>query len=400
MLIAYKTEIHPTEKQKAIIKQTIGVTRATKNQYIAHVSEVYQNGGSFVSAIDYSKWLNNTYLPTHPEKSWVKEVYAKAVKQGLMNTQNAFQRFFKGLGKYPKFKKKNRQDVSFYFVKNDAKHIIACQRHRIKIPTLSWVKLKEKGYIPSHSETSVIKSGTISIKANRYYVSVLVEVPDTYKKTLPNKENEGVGYDLGIKDTAIGSNKLVYKNINKSGRIRKLEKKLKRQQRQLSRKYESEKLRIKNKEITKGDATRKNIDKQVLKVQKLHQQLTNIREDFQNKMVHDMAKTKPAYITIEDLNIKGMMKNKHLSKAIAQQKLHGLKTKLISKANQGYFELRQVDRFYPSSKLCNHCGNKKIDLKLSDRTYECEKCGYQEDRDFNASLNLKDATKYIVLAPA
>jgi putative transposase len=331
--------------------------------------------------------------------SWIKDVYAKAVKQGLANTQTAYKRFFKGESKFPKFKQKKKQDVSMYFVKNDAKTIIQCERHRIKVPTLGWVKLKEKGYIPSHDEQHIIKSGTISRKADRYYISVLVEVPDTYGKVIPESQNNGIGIDLGIKATAICSNDVTYKNINKSGRVRKLEKKLKREQRCLSRKYESEKQRIKNKQIRKGESTRKNIQKQIVKVQKLHQTLANIRNDFQNKLVSDLAKTKPSYITIEDLNIKGMMKNKHLAKSVANQKLYRLRTRLEVKAKQGYFELRMVERFYPSSKLCSVCGHKKVDLKLSERTYHCEHCGLTIDRDYNASLNLKNATEYKVLAP-
>ena len=264
-IVAYKTEIQPNNTQKMIIKRTIGTTRFVKNMYIAHNNEVYQNGGKFISAMAFSKWLNNTFVTMHPDKSWIKEVYAKAVKQGLLDTEKGFKRFFKGLGGKPKFKKKNKQNVKMYFVKNDAKTIIACERHRIKIPTLGWVKLKEKGYIPTHDENHMIKSGDIEMKADRYYVSVLVEVSDSYAKVCPEPNNNGKGYDLGIKETAIGSNGMVYKNINKSGRIRKLEKRLKHAQRSLSRKYESEKKRIKNKEMKKGEATRKNIQKDILR---------------------------------------------------------------------------------------------------------------------------------------
>ena len=196
---------------------------------------------------------------------------------------------------------------------------------------------------------------------------------------------------LLIKDFAICSNiNKPYKNINKTQRVKKLEKKLLREQKRLSRKYESLKLRNKKE---KGVATRQNIQKQIVKVQILHQRLTNIRTDYINKVVSEIVKTKPSYITIEDLNIKGMMKNKHLSKAVAEQKFYEFRNKLTNKCNGLGIELRIVDRFYPSSKLCHCCSSIKKDLKLKDRIYKCS-CGYVEDRDYNASLNLRDAKIY------
>ena len=275
-----------------------------------------------------------------------------------------------------------------YFVKTDSKTVIKCERHRIKIPTLGFVKLKEKGYIPVTKDGYIIKSGTVSKKAGRYYVSVVIDIPEKGKPVL--NEN-GIGIDLGIKDFAVCSDGKVYKNVNKSLRVRKLEKKLKREQRKLSRKYEALK---KTKNKMKGEATRQNIRKQKLKVQKLHHKLNCIRTDYINKVVSVLVRTKPRWITLEDLNISGMMKNRHLSKAIAQQKFFEFKTKLILKCKEYGTELRIVDRFYPSSKLCHKCGSIKPDLKLSDRIYSCCECGYIMDRDFNASLNLRDCLTY------
>ncbi len=171
--------------------------------------------------------------------------------------------------------------------------------------------------------------------------------------------------------------------------MKKLNKK--REQRKLSRKYES--LEIRNKNIKEGRATRQNIQKQVVKVQRLHQRLRNIRTDYINKTVFSIIKQKPSYITIEDLAVSNLMKNKHLSKAIASQKFFELKTKLMSKCKQNNIELRIVNRFYPSSKTCSNCGKVKKDLKLSDRIYKCD-CGFNIDRDLNASINLKNAKKY------
>lgn len=382
---AYKIEINPTDKQKAKIHQTIGVSRFIYNFYIAHNKEVYEKEGKFVSGMDFSKWLNNEYIPNNQDMKWIKDVSSKATKQAIMNADKAFRDFFKGSKGFPKFKKKKNQDVKAYFPKNN-KTDWTLERHRVKIPTIGWIRLKEFGYIPTNS---IVKSGTVSQKANRYYVSILVEENDT-KVSKPT--NEGIGIDLGLKDFAICSNGNKFKNINKTSKVKKVEKKLKREQRKLSRKYES--LKIRNKK-EKGVATRQNIQKQVVKVQKLHQRLVNIRTDYINKTISSIIKQKPSYITIEDLNIKGMMKNKHLSKAVASQKFFEFRTKLTTKCKQNNIELRVVDRFYPSSKTCSNCGEIKKDLKLLDRVYKCS-CGLTIDRDLNASINLKNAKKYKV----
>ncbi|MDM0781405.1 transposase [Clostridium perfringens] len=381
---AYKIEIDPTAEQKYKIHQTIGVSRFIYNFYIAHNKEIYDREGKFVSGMDFSKWLNNEYIPNNKDMKWIKEVSSKATKQAIMNGDKSFRDFFKKAKGFPKFKKKKNQDVKAYFPKNN-KTDWTIERHRVKIPTLGWIRLKEFGYIPVNS---IVKSGTVSQKADRYYVSILVEENDkkVYKST-----NEGVGIDLGVKEFVVCSDGIKFKNINKTSTVKKIEKKLKREQRKLSRKYES--LKIRNKNIKEGRATRQNIQKQVVKVQKLHQRLNNIRTDYINKIVSSIIKQKPSYITIEDLNVKGMMKNKHLSKAIASQKFFEFKTKLTFKCKENHIELRIVDRFYPSSKTCSNCGEIKQDLKLSDRIYKCD-CGLTIDRDLNSSINLKNAKEY------
>lgn len=385
MLRAFKTEIDPSPEQRIIIHRTIGVCRFVYNFYIAHNKEVYEKEKRFVSGMDFSKWLNNEFIPNNPGHGWIKEISSKAIKQSIMNAEKAFKRFFKGKSKFPRFKKKRKQDVKMYFVKTDAKTIIPCERHKIKIPNLGWIRLKEYGYVPTDK---IIRSGTVSCKAGRYYVSVLCEVDNV---NVEKSENEGIGIDVGIKDLAVVSSiDKPFKNINKTKKVKKLEKKLKREQRKLSRKYESLKKR-KNEE--KGEATRQNIQKQVSKVQKIHQTLTNIRQDHINKVVSEIVKTKPSYITIEDLNVSGMMKNKHLAKAVAGQKFYEFRRVLEYKCKWNNIELRLVDKFYPSSKLCSCCGVIKKDLNLSDRLYKCE-CGFEIDRDKNASVNLANAKMY------
>lgn len=382
MLKSFKTEINPTQEQKIKIYKTIGTCRYVYNFYLAYNKELHEKGEKFISGKSFSVWLNNEYIPNNLDKAWIKEVYSKAVKKSIEDGCTAFTRFFKHKSNFPKFKKKNKSDVKMYFVRNNPKDCM-CERHRIKIPSLGWVRLKEKGYIPTTKNGWTIKSGTVSIKAGRYYVSVLVEIPNT---KIANHSNEGIGIDLGLKYLAICSDGKIYKNINKSVKLKKLEKQLKREQRSLSRKHEN---------LKKGESTQKNIQKQKLKVQKLYHRIANICTDYINKTIAEVVKIKPSYITIEDLNVSGMMKNKHLSKAVASQKFYEFRAKLKAKCEEYGVELRIVDRFYPSSKLCHCCGSIKKDLKLSDRIYKCD-CGYTEDRDFNASLNLRDAITYEV----
>ena len=386
MLKSYKTEIHPTPEQIKKINQTIGTCRYIYNFYLAYNQKIYEKEKRFVSGREFSKWLNQVYLKENPEYAWIKEVSSKVVKQSIMNAEAAFKHFFHHQSGFPNFKKKNKSDVKMYFVKTDAKTIILCERHRIKIPTLGWVRIKEKGYLPTNPDTHRIRSGCVSCRAGRYYVSILVEEEEKKKPVL---QPFGLGIDLGIKDFMVISDGTVKENINKTQKMKDLERKLKREQRCLSRKYEAYKQRIKK----EGEATRQNIEKQRLKVQKLYQKLENIRTDYVNQCVNEMVKTKPSYITIEDLNLSGMMKNKHLSKAIASQKFYECRTKLKRKCNENGIELRMVDRWYPSSKHCHACGFIKTDLKLTEREYRCL-CGYHADRDYNASLNLRDADIY------
>ena len=381
LLKSFKTEINPTEEQKARIRKTIGTCRYVYNFYLGHNKALHDNGEKFMTGKSFSLWLNNEYIPDNPDKTWIREVYSKAVKKSIEDGCTAFTRFFKHQSDFPKFKKKGKSDVKMYFVKNNPKDC-QCERHRLKIPTLGWVRIKEKGYIPTTKAGYMIRSGTVSVKAGRFYVSVLVEIPDV---NINNNLNEGIGIDLGLKDFAIISNGKTYRNINKSAGLKKLEKQLIREQRSLSRKYEN---------LKKGESTqRANIQKQKLKVQKLHHKMDNIRTDHINKTIAEIVKTKPSYITIEDLNVKGMMKNRCLSKAVASQKFYEFRKRLKAKCDEKGIELRVADRFYPSSKTCHHCGSIRKNLKLSDRIYRCE-CGYVADRDLNAALNLKDAKTY------
>ena len=399
LLKAFKTEIAPNKEQKEKIVRSIGIARFLYNQYIAYnrkLYKMYQRGlldsrqKHFVTAKDFDKYVNHNLKIKLP---WIDECGSKARKKALVNAENAFKRFFDGLAGFPRFKKKFNQDVKLYFPKNN-KGDWRIWHHKLMIPTLKQVRLKEFGYLPVGAK---VINGTVSCKAGRFYVSVVVDIDE---KSKYNKDLEasyhittnGIGIDLGVKDLAIVSNGNTFKNINKSSKVKRLEKRLRREQRRLSRKYEFRKM--------KGGATATasaNIDKQKLKVQKIHHRIDTIREDYENKVVHEIVKQKPRFITMEDLNVKGMMKNKYLAKAVAVQRFNLILTKLKRKAQIIGIEFRTVDRFYPSSKTCHTCGHTNKGLKLKDRVYICPKCGYTEDRDFNAALNLRDAKEYRVV---
>ena len=398
MLKAFKTEIAPTREQKEKIIRSIGIARFLYNQYIGYNKKLYrmhQRGlldnhqKHFVSANDFDKYVNHKLKLNLP---WINECGSKARKKALVNAETAFKKFFDDLASFPRFKKKSYQAVKLYFPKNN-KGDWTIWRHKLMVPTLKQVRLKEFGYLPVGA---VVISGTVSYVAGRFYVSIVVDIDEKSKhnkdlETSYRTATDGIGIDLGIKDLAVVSDGRKFKNINKSSKVKRLEKRLRREQRRLSRKYEFRK--------KKGGMTATasaNIDKQKLKVQKIHHRMDTIREDYENKVIHEIVKQKPRFITMEDLNVKGMMKNKHLAKAVAAQRFSLILAKLKRKVQIIGIEFRTVDRFYPSSKTCHTCGYINKGLKLKDRVYICPKCGYTEDRDFNAALNLRDAKEYRV----
>ncbi len=228
MLKAYKIEIKPTEEQKQKINQTIGVCKYIYNFYLSKNKEVYEQTKKFMSANDFSKWINNDFTPNNQTYNWVKDVSSKAVKQSIYNAEKAFKRFFKKQSDFPRYKKKSDINVKMYLPKNN-QYDWTIERHKVKIPTLGFVRLKEFGYIPLNSK---VTSGTVSREGCRYFVSILVK--EEKSNIHHSKTQEGIGIDLGLKDFAICSNGEIFKNINKTNKIKKLEKKLKREQRSFS----------------------------------------------------------------------------------------------------------------------------------------------------------------------
>ena len=388
---AYKTEIYPNKSQIELIHQTCGNVRYIYNQYVSCNLKRLKNNKPAISGYDYSKMINHD--PAIP--SWLKTVSSKALKQSIMNASAALSSYISGKKGKPNFKKKSK-DNSFYLIGT-----FKVERHRIFLPTLKWVRLKEYGYIPKD-----ISSVTVSVKNGRYYISCLSKA-EIDERIITS--GEGIGIDFGLKDQFITKDQVI-PSINKSKRVRKLEKKLCQKQRSLSRRYENN---MTNKVYYKSGKKKgqlksfkwkrplyecKNLQKQQLVVNKLCERLSRIRTDYNQKALQSILKRKPSFIVIEDLNVKGLIKNKHLSKLIFQAQWYQSRIFLQQQCKKLGIELRLVSRFYPSSKLCSHCGYKKVDLKLNDRSWECPDCHMIHDRDQNAAINLERCANYTVLA--
>ena len=388
---AYKTEIHPTQAQIELIHKTFGCTRYIYNQYVYENLENLASGKDFISAFSYSKRVNND--PDTP--SWLKEVPSKAIKQALIYADRAFKDYFSKRRGKPTFKKKGKAE-SFYLIGT-----IKVERHRIFVPNLKWVRLKEFGYIPKN-----ISSVTISMKNGRYYISCLSKEEKDERITL---SNESIGIDFGLKDQFITEERTI-SSINRSLRIKKLEKRLRREQRKLSRKMEAnmvekvyyksgvKKGQLKSYKQLKPLSECKNFQKQKLKVARHHERLTRIRTGYNRKALRSLVlEQKPSSITIENLAVRNLMKNRHLSKAIMKAQWYQSRLYLENLCQKLGIELRLPDRFYPSSKICSDCGFKYQDLKLKERFWTCSNCGSEHDRDKNAAINLGRCQTYTVL---
>ena len=386
---AYKTEIKPNREQIQLINQTFGNVRYVYNQFINYNFNLLSKKLKIISAFDYSKMLNNS--SDRPE--WLLKSPSKAIKQAIINADKALWNYLKGKKGKPRFKIKAR-DNSFYVIEN-----IKVERHRIFLPKLKWVRLKEYGYIPNN-----VKSATVSMKNGRYYVSCLC---DESKDERIGATGEGIGIDFGLKNQFITSN-VTIPSINKTAKMRKLEKRLKQQQRKLSKKYEhnmsktyyktgEKKGQLKSFKWIKPLRDCKNIQKMLLKVGKIHEKIARIRADYNQKALLQILSCKPKFVTIENLNIKGLMKNKHLAKQIASAQWYACRMFLQNQCQKLGIELRLASRFFPSSKLCSTCGYKKFDLTLETREWTCLKCGTWHDRDRNAAKNLKKCEKYEIL---
>ena len=379
IITTIKVCLRPNKKQLTKLFLYAGCSRFAYNWAIAKEQGNYQQGNKFLFDNELCKEF--TQLKKSKGYEWLNRVSNKVPVRAIKDACNAYKRFFKGQCDRPKFKSKKHSKLSFYqasdkiqFTDTHVKVEGFPMSKRKNKQRLNWIKLCEKGRVPPNCK---YVNPRFTYDGLHWYVSVGIEIPDS--TTIPS--NEGIGIDLGIKDLAICSNGYTYKNINKTHKVRTMEKRQRRLQRSVSRRYEKNK---------KGECYCKtrNIIKRQKELLKVTKRLTNIRRNHLHQTTSDIIKRKPSFICMEDLNVSGMMKNRHLSKAVQQQGFYELKRQLQYKAERNNISVIIADRFFPSSKLCSCCGNIKSDLKLSDRIYKCT-CGNTIDRDFQASLNLK-----------
>ena len=374
-----KVMLLPNNKQTSKLWMYSNTARFAYNWAIAREKENYKAGNKFISDNDLRKEF--TALKKTPEYRWLNRISNNVTKQAIKDACDAYKKFFKGLSKYQKFKSRKFSTPSFY---QDTAKISFTETH-VKVEgfsssrkknrkKLNFIKLAEKNRIPVDAK---YYNPRITFDGLNWWISVGIEYHDSTEENT----NEGIGIDLGIKDLAICSDGKVFKNINKTQKVKKIEKRKRRLQRSISRKYEKNK---------KGVSYCKtcNIIKSEKQLLKLNRRLTNIRNNYLHQTTSSIIKRKPSFIVLEDLNVTGMMKNRHLSKAIQQQKFYEFKRQIEYKSEWNNIKVIIADRFFPSSKLCSCCGKIKQDLKLSDRIYRCE-CGNVIDRDYQASLNLK-----------
>ncbi|MBQ7429316.1 MAG: transposase [Butyrivibrio sp.] len=379
MVKAIKVMLVPNNVQNSKMFQYAGAARFAYNWALAREKENYEKGNKFISDSELRKEF--TRLRNSDEYAWLQNVSNNVTKQAIKDACASYKNFFKGLQKYPRFKSKKRSMPKFYqdnikikFTDTHVKFEGFSSSKKVNKQKLNWVRLAEHGCIPTDVK---YMNPRISFDGLNWWISVCVEFPDC-KEAL---SDEGIGIDLGIKDLAICSDANKYKNINKSKTIKKLEKRKRRLQRSFSRKYEQNK--------KKGKYCKTcNIVKNEKLLLKVNHRLTNIRKNYLNQSTSEIVNRKPRFICIEDLNVSGMMKNRHLAKAVQEQGFFEFRRQLEYKCKDNGIQLIVADKFYPSSKLCSCCGKIKKDLKLSDRTYRCD-CGNVIDRDFQASLNLK-----------
>ena len=379
MIKSVKIMLKPNNKQISKLFQSAGVSRFAYNWTLGRQKENYNNGGKFLSDNELRKEF--TILKKQDEYKWLNEYSNNIPKQAIKDACDSYKRFFKHQSQFPKFKSKRKSNPSFYVdnikIKFTNTHV---KLEKISASTkgnkakFNWIRLCEKGRMPIDCKYI---NPRVTFDGLNWWISVGLEYEDNIHKPT----NKGIGIDLGIKDLAICSDGIVYKNINKTSKIKKLKKKKRRLQRKVSNKYLINKkgvCYIKTSNIIK-------LEKQLLK---LNKRLTGIRTDYLHKTTTEIINREPMFIALEDLNVKGMMKNKHLAKAIQEQSFYEFKRIITYKALWNNIEIVDVPRFYPSSKTCSECGSYKKDLKLSDREYICEECGCVIDRDLNASINL------------
>ena len=389
MLTGKMIRLKPTPEQEKLFWKSAGTARWAYNYFLSENERIYreylengETGKKSVSEGEVRKYISNVLKKT--THKWLSEVGSNVPKQAVKDADKAKKDYLQGLRGKPHYKSKHKSKISFY-VNYESLSRKNGGFHGEKI---GYVRTAEP--LPKLPKGKKYSNPRISFDGKYWYLSIAYEVSESSCKLT----DKSIGIDLGVKDLAICSNGKTYKNINKSKKVRKLKKKLKREQRKVSRKLESN---TESYKIIKGYrhpvysrplSECKNFQKQQKKIKLLHRKLANIRNNYLHQTTTEIVKTKPSRIVMETLNVKGMMKNKHLAGAIQEQKFYEFKRQVSYKCQKYGIALVEVPTFYPSSKTCSCCGCIKRDLKLSDRIYRCNECGLVIDRDFNASLNL------------
>lgn len=388
MLMSKKIRLKPTNNQVILFWKSAGVSRWSYNYYLSENESAYKNyvkngnvGVKHISGYDIRKQITKLKHTTHP---WLSEVGCNVSKMAVNCAEDALLSYLRGKSGKPKYKSRKHSNVSFYV---NYESLVRKQNgfHGEKI---GFVRTSEP--LPKLQKGTKYSDPHISFDGKYWYLSISYEVPETTTVLT----DESLGIDLGVKDLAICSNGKTYKNINKSKEVRRLKKKLKREQRKLSRKLEGN---ICSYNIIDGKrhpvyerklSECKNFQKQKRQVKLLYRRLSNIRTNYLHQTTTEIVKTKPYQIVVETLKVQNMMKNKNLAESIQEQKFYEFKRQLSYKCMKYGIELVEVPMWYPSSKICSCCGHVKKDLKLRDRVYRCDHCGLVIDRDFNASINL------------
>ena len=379
MVKSFKVMLVPNNVQRTKMFQYAGAARFAYNWALGREKENYEKGGKFIPDSELRKEF--TKLRNSEEYVWLRKVSNNVTKQAIKDACNSYKNFFKGLQNYPKYKSKKKTAPKFYqdnvkiqFTDTHVKFEGFSASRKANKQKRNWVRLAEHGRIPTDVK---YRNPRISFDGLNWWISVSIEYPDCTEQL----SKDGVGIDLGIKDLAVCSDANKYKNINKSQTVKKLEKRKRRLQHSVSRKYEQ------NKEKGKYCKTN-NIVKNEKLLLKVNHRLTNIRKNHLHQTTSEIVNRKPRFICIEDLNVSGMMKNRHLAKAVQNQGFFEFRKQMEYKCETIGIQLIIAERFYPSSKLCSCCGAIKKDLKLSERVYKCV-CGNVMDRDFQASINLR-----------
>ena len=374
MIKSYKIRLYPTVEQEQKMWQHIGACRYIWNYMLALQQQRYKNGEKYLSNYDMIKCL--TPLKQETELVRLKSISTTSLQRICSDLAEAYSSFFKKRSGYPKFKSCKRSKPNFPTRCN----ALWFSETHVHIEKIGKVAYKTDYELPL-GRGNKFTSPRVSYINGKWLLTFGIECENQAPKLI----DKLMGIDLGIKETmtvAYGDEQIVFHNINKSKTIRNIKKQMKHLQRSISRKYEA------NKQGKKYIKT-KNIERLEDRLRKMYARLSNIRNNYNHQCTHKLVSLLPCRIVMEDLNVQGMMKNKHLSKAIAEQCFYEIIRQMKYKCEWNNIPFYQVGRFYPSSKICSCCGHIKKDLKLSDRTYICPECGLVIDRDFNAAINLQ-----------